>query len=141
MTCDSLSGSALNRSARSQRPSPEDGFHACDKLPGTERLDDIIIRPQCQPRDTVDLFSPGGQHQDGNIGELSDLSAHLPPVHDGEHQIQDDENGLMPLCQLDSLLAIISDDRFESFSLEIEYHQRGGLLIVLHDQNRTLGIG
>ena len=46
-------------------------------LPGAEGLDDIVVRPQLQPQDPVDLLPLGRQHDDGGAAGSPDLPTNI----------------------------------------------------------------
>lgn len=120
-----------------RRPLRRMAFTRGPPIPGTERFDQIIIRPQGQPGDPVHLFSPGREHQDGNVRRLPEPPAHFPVIHQGKHQIEDDQNRFMMSGQLKGLSPIMGDDRLETFPLQVEGHRRGRLPIIFNDEDGT----
>ena len=65
------------------------GFHPGDELQRPEGFGDIIIRAQRQSGDFVDLFIPGGQHDDGKVVGLPDFLTDGKAADIRKHHIQD----------------------------------------------------
>src|SRR5215211_8814047 len=61
------------------RGAAEDRLHASDQLPWIERLRQVVVRADLEPDDLVDILVTSGQHQDGDVGVLSDPTADLNP--------------------------------------------------------------
>jgi hypothetical protein len=47
-----------------ERLSSQDGPHSGHQLAEAERLDDVIVRPQLEAQDPLELLPPGGEHDD-----------------------------------------------------------------------------
>ena len=64
------------------------GFHPGHHLFGVKGLDYIVVGAQLQSQHLVKGLALGGEHDDGGGRGLADLSAHLPAVHLGQHNVQ-----------------------------------------------------
>ena len=71
----------------------QDGVDAGQQLFHLKGLDDIVIRAHLQPGDLVDRLALGRQHDDGGLSLFPDVGAHGPAVHDGQHDVQQDQIG------------------------------------------------
>src|SRR5690625_3039254 len=61
------------------------------QLPGREGFRDIVVGAELQPHDLVDLGVLGRDHDDRNVGALSDLATYFRSRHTGQHQVKQNE--------------------------------------------------
>jgi hypothetical protein len=94
---------------------------------------------QRQADDPIHLLLPRGQHQDRDVRPLSKLTAHLPTVHRGQHEVQDDEKRIVTPRQVQARLPVQGLDGVEAGAGKIALDQRGDIAIVLDDQDRLRG--
>src|SRR5207302_18173 len=70
---------------------PEDCSYASNKLPGAERLRDVVVGPELETDQLVDLIIPSGQHHDRQARVAPDRSRDIEPVELGQRKIEDHE--------------------------------------------------
>ena len=63
-------------------------LYPCHQFHRTERLNNVIICPEPQPLDLIDIFFSRRYKQDRNIRLPPDLAADLKPVFPRQHKIQ-----------------------------------------------------
>src|SRR5919112_2328111 len=61
------------------------------ELPHREWLCNVVVRPELQPHDPVDLVVLRREHNDRNVALRSNPATHLRTVYLGQHNIQDDQ--------------------------------------------------
>ena len=61
------------------------------KLPGTERLDDVVVRSDVQTVEPVFLIDSGGQHHNRHRRVFPEASADVHSVHPRKHQVEHDQ--------------------------------------------------
>jgi len=66
---------------------PEHGPDAGLQLQQVEGLGDVVVRPALEADDLVRVLTPGGEHDDGHVGELPDAHTRLQPVDLRHHQV------------------------------------------------------
>jgi hypothetical protein len=54
---------------------------------------DVIIRPEIETGNAVDIISTSRQHQHGHVAYLSNFPQDLNAAHAGHHDIQNDDIG------------------------------------------------
>ena len=83
---DVVGGSGLGHGA------VQHGLHAGHQLAGGEGLDHIVVGTALQARQLIVFLAAGGEDDDGGVDVAG---AHLPQaghaVHEGHHQVQDDQ--------------------------------------------------
>jgi hypothetical protein len=130
---------AVDRNLRGRRlhafPPPEDGLDPYRQLSQAERLGQVVVGADREPRHLVGLLRPRGQHQHRDPLVLLDLLAHLEPVHAGEHEIEDDEIGAFLECRTDALRAVTRHHGLESLRDQPGPDGLGDGLLVLHHEH------
>ena len=81
-------------------------LHPGYQLAGTEGLCHVVIRPQAQSPDLVNIVFLGGNHDDRNIFLLPHLPADLKAIHPRQHQIQDHQLEIFLQCALKPCLPV-----------------------------------
>ena len=72
-----------------RRPGPPgDGADPGDEFSEPERLDQVVIGAQLEPDHPINLFTPGADHQNGDVGAAAKAPAHLEAVDVGKTEIQ-----------------------------------------------------
>src|SRR4249919_2439521 len=74
-----------------RRGAPEECAHAAPELADRERLRDVVVRPELEPENLVELLAAGGEHDDRDVALPSQALAHLEPVESWEHHIEHHE--------------------------------------------------
>ena len=134
---------ALDRSAGLDRAldavhAAQDRFHPDGQLAQAERLREVVVGADGEPGHLVGLLGPGGQHQDGRPAVALDLLADLEPVHPRQHQVQDDQIGMVLGVRRDRLGAVGGGDDAVSLGLEPGPHRFRDRLLVVDDEDRLL---
>jgi hypothetical protein len=83
----------------------EDRLHSRDERSRVERLRDIVVRAELEPDDRVDVVGASGQHEDRRVGRPPDLPADLVAVDLRQHEVEDDEVGVMATVEASALTA------------------------------------
>jgi len=118
------------------RTASGDGTNARQKLLEGEWFRQIIVGPGIEAGDDVPGRVPGGEHQDrGLTASFPQPSGHLPSVHGGDHQVEDDDVEPPQERELETLGSVSGDRRHVSVALETALQERRHALIVLDDQN------
>jgi len=80
---------------------------------------------------------PGGQHHDGDVGEVADALADLEPVDVGEADVEEDEIRRLALDEFDPQLAGGGRDdlRLRSAQAERQANDLGNVGFVVNDQH------
>jgi len=120
--------------------SSQHGLHACAELAGGEGLDHIVIRPDRQPDNPVDLLPPRRQHEHVGVGERPQPPAHLDPIDAGEHEIQDDDVRVDAVGLLEAGLAVAHHPDVEPLTGQVGVQEVGDRGIVLHHQDLAPGV-
>ena len=71
-----------------------------------EGLGHVIVRPELQADDRVDILGARGQHQDRHVAAAAKLPADLEAVHLGQHQVQHHQVRVAALVLGQGLLAV-----------------------------------
>ena len=110
---------------------------ARDELAGRERLDDVVVRAETQPRDPVGLLATGGEEDHcGAIGACdAQAPHHLEPADPGQHQVEHDELGPLAFGGRERLLAVVGDARVVSRALQVARDDLGDRLLVVDDEH------
>ena len=114
---------------------PQHGPHPQHQLPGAEGLGDVIVGAQLKAFDAVQLLAAGRQHDDGRIVTAADAAAHFPPVHPGEHQVQNDQVGLRAPKRVQRVMAVGRRDDVETFPFQVRGDEAAHVLLVLDDEH------
>src|SRR5215510_6001512 len=114
----------------------QQGFDARHQLHEAERLRHIIVRPDLQPDDLVDLLAARGEHDDRRGGASgSELFADVEPAHLRKHHVQDDQVQVLLRSQAQPGGAVTRDLHRIAFVLEAVAQRYGHRLIVFDNQN------
>ena len=88
--------------------------HPGDQLAGRERLGHVVVRPQLQADDLVDLTVLRSQHDHGYVGPLPQAPAHLAARQTGQHEVKQHQVGAGAVEGLDGVGAGRADCDLES---------------------------
>jgi hypothetical protein len=120
----------LSCSSRRQPLNPQ------DELARAERLDQIVIRADLQPDDSVPLVAAGRQHNDRSSTRIGAHAAeNVEPRHPRQHQIEDDQvrSPLLPNAQ--RIRAVRYHPRFETRLDQVGLDDPGHRPVILHHQH------
>src|SRR5215210_8519073 len=115
--------------------SAQDGLHARDELARVERLRHVVVGADFEADDLVHVLVPGRQHQDRDVGLLTDATADLDPVDVREHQVEHDQRGLLLLHGGERLRAVRGAADFVAGVLAVERDEGCDRGLVLHDEH------
>lgn len=109
-----------------------------DQFPYTERLGDVVVRPQLEADDSVDFLSARAQDHDGqttSVWSRSECPTDVIAGHVGEHEVKEDE---MRACAGDQIQAFSTVGRghyVKSFCPKIELEVVYDVFLVFNDNN------
>ena len=128
--------------ARFPVESAEEGFDPGDERLRAEGFGYVVVGPQLQPYDGVRFFGFGGQHNDGDHGGFRSRPqsfADLETVDLRQHQVEDDQVGLLLFRVLKTFRAGFGRDRSKALFLQIEFDQLENVVLVFNDENFFAG--
>ena len=67
------------------------GLHAGDQFARRERLGQVVVGPEFEAQQLVELVVAGREHDDRRRRVAADGSSHVQAVGPGQAQVQDDE--------------------------------------------------
>ena len=111
------------------------GLDAREQLLRLKRFGDIIVRAELEAEHLVERFVLRGQHDDRHVRRFADFAQHLPAVHAGQHQIQQNQIRREGLELLHGRVAAVGHFHLEALFFQIEIHQLANVRIVVHEQN------
>jgi hypothetical protein len=79
---------------------PQHRSDACDELTRRERLRHVVVRPELETGDAVDLLVARGQHHDRKSRSGPDRAAEIEAVGVGKAQVEDREPDVVLLERL-----------------------------------------
>jgi hypothetical protein len=117
----------------------EDRLHARDELPWVEGLREVVVRTDLEPDDLVDVLVPSAQHEDGDVGALTDATTDVDPVEVGKHQVEDDQRRRIRTRPLERTASRPDHAHGEPRPLEVHGYERCNARLVLDDEDRVVG--
>ena len=114
----------------------QDRLDPGDQRARVERLRDVVVGAELEADDRVDVVVPRGEHEDGRVAAPPDLPADLEAVDLRQHQVEDDEVGLVPAVELEARLAVAGGDDRPALLLEVEPEEVDDVPLVVDDQDR-----
>src|ERR1700737_709429 len=73
------------------RGTPHDGIDSSEHLTDGERLGDVVVGPELEPDDLVDLSVFCRDHDDRHPAALAERAGEVESAHAGEHEVEQDE--------------------------------------------------
>ena len=119
-----------------------DRFDTGDERLRAEGFGHVVVGPQFQSYDGVRFFGFGGQHNDGNHGGFRSRPqsfADLKAVDLRQHQVEDDQVGLLLFRVLKTFRAGFGRDRSKALFLQIDFDQLENVVFVFNDENFFAG--
>ena len=105
------------------------------ELERAEGFDHVVVRAAGEALDLIGLAVAGGEHDDG-IGALgADGAEQLEAVHIGKHDIEHSEVELPLQDETGGIGAVIRQRHIESLIAQVNSHEVGDGLLVVHDEN------
>src|SRR5205085_1063334 len=113
----------------------QDGVDPGDHLADVERLGDVVIGPEVEAHDLVDLLVLRGEDDDRDLDvvlleRLADLEAGDPR----EHDVQDDQVGRAVHGELEAALTVVRGEDVVPLELEVLLQPEEDRRIILDDQ-------
>ena len=102
---------------------------------GGKGLFDVVVRPQAQAPDLVNVLPPGGHHEDGNVGLLPQTAADGEPIHTRQHQVQQDQVKVPMEPPLQSRKPVRGDLHLIVVQLQVIPLDSGDVSVIFNDQN------
>ena len=110
------------------------GLDPGHQLTGREGLGHVVVRPQAQAPDLVDIVLLGRYHEDGHVSGLPDPSADFKAVHARQHQIQNDQVKLPAHGRLQTLVPSVLDLYLKARQLQVILFQIGDRFFIFNNQ-------
>ena len=110
-------------------------------LPRAERLGHVVVRPELETDDAVDLLALGGQHdewQRPRAGVALEDARHLEPVEPGQHQVEQQEIWGVTADALQGGVAALFQLDVEALFLQVVAEDLGEIGLVLDEQDAAL---
>src|ERR1700674_1447941 len=141
MVRDSRANTARSRrSSASRRQPPYDRFDACEELEHSNGLDHVFVRTDAEALHLVHLLIARGknEHTGGpSCGAIT--SQHLESVQTRQHQIENDEIGIVLLEPGECIVSVRNALDLVALDLEAGSKAERQRLVVLDDQDRAIG--
>ena len=119
----------------------EDHLHPGGQLQGAEGLGHVVVGPPAQADDLGLLVVNGREHDHRYIAGLVvrlELHEHLPAVHLGHHDVEDNEVGIGLRDHVQALLSVRGQEDLVVIQLEVELDHVGDGRIVLDEEYAIL---
>jgi len=110
-------------------------LHPAAELAERERLGDVVVGPELQAQDLVDLLGLGGQHDDRHAAARPQTPADLEAVDLGQHQVEHDEVDRALVEAVEGLLAVLGADHVIDLSPERKGQQLLDRLLVVDEED------
>ena len=126
------------RTDRVERPrgAPEHAGDPGDDLAGREGLGDVVVRPELESDDSVDLVVAGGDEEDRRPVALATQDpAHGDAVNPGEADVEEHDRRLPGPHRAQGRQPVPFDERPVARHLELQGDHRGNRRVVLDDQH------
>ena len=104
-------------------------------LQGLEGLGDIVVRSQVQPQHLVRVLAFGGEQDDRGVALLPDGGQGAQSVHDGHHDIQQDQLYLLPLQGLQGFLPVGGGEKLVIRPRQVDFQSGDDIGVVVADQD------
>src|SRR5665647_1451120 len=112
-----------------------------DELTRAERLGQVVVRPDRESDDLVDLISARREHDDVAVGERAYHPADLHTVDHRQPQVQHHYVGIDLARLVNRLLPVTGHRHVEAVAGQIGPHQVGQGSLVVHDQHPVTDAG
>ena len=126
----------LFRSGRFGRfKAAQDSFDSGYQFFGIKGFDHIIIGAKFQSQHFIEDFSFGREHDNGDVGFITDFPADLISVDARKHQIQKDQVGRKSFKSVNGFFTVIDDHTVKTFLGKIKGNQLCNIVVVVNDQD------
>ena len=119
------------------KPSKE-GLDAGNQGFGAEWFGDVVVGSQLQANDGVRFLGFGGQHDDGEhrgLWSRSKAFTDLDPVDLRQHQVEDNQIGLLLFHLLEAFRTGLGRYGSKAFFLQIQFDQLENVVLVFNDED------
>ena len=113
----------------------QDGLDTGDQLLGIKGLLHVVVGTQLEAQHLVEDLSLGGEHDDGRIRCGAHLPADLVAVDPRQHEVQQDEVGLIGPDRPEGGFPVAHDLRVETLLGQVEADQLSDIGIVIDDED------
>src|SRR5947209_5776464 len=105
-----------------------------------EWLDNVVVGAQLEATDLLHLLPMGGEHDDGDIGDSSDLLEHFKSVFAGHCYVEDDHIRVILVEALEASLSVGSGSHGAILPLHLKANGNGleDLLVIVDHQDLHL---
>jgi hypothetical protein len=123
-----------------RRRAAQHRVHAREQFLDAERLDDVVVGSGAQPADAVVRGVPRRQEDDRDLGtRRPEVLQHAEAVHARHHHVKDNEIRIRLRDSGEGGLAIVGGHCLEAVETQRRRHQVGDVLLVVNDQDASLG--
>lgn len=105
------------------------------QLSGTERFGHVVISPDRQPDQHVDLVGTCGEHDDVAVGEHAQLTTDLNSVHTGQAQVEHDHIRVDGASKFQPTRAVVREVHLKAALAQVAAHELGKRAFVIDDQS------
>ena len=130
---------SLHLSAAQLQIPPQLGAHPRQQLHRVEGLGDIVIRAHVESQHLVGVLALGGQQDHRHVAGLAQLRHGGQAVHDGHHDVHEDQMHVLPGGDAERLLAVIGGQHPIALRAEIDLQRGHDVLFVVNHQNVVHG--
>src|SRR5215210_2922534 len=121
------------------RSPAHDRAHPGHELPDCERLGDVIVGPELQAHDPVDLVVLRREHNDRDVALRPDPATHLRAVYLRQHDVQDEQVRLVRAERLERRLPISYGMYLETLPLQSMHEHLLDRGLIVHQQYPACG--
>ena len=137
---------AAPRFGRLHHPAPQHRLHAGDELAGAEGLRHVVVGPDRQADELVDLLRTRREQDHRHLRSGAELTEHLEPVDSRHHHVEDHQIRMPILLDPDRGFAVARLGDLEPVALEIAAHDGANPIFVVDDEHalghaRSVGAG
>lgn len=118
---------------------PQNHLDPCQQLASAEGLGEIVVRPQLQAKDAIELVAARRQHDDRCARACPKLATQLQTVDTWQHDVQHDEVDPGTVEYLPHGRALADAGHLQAVALQIGLQQLADLGVVVDHQDMILG--
>jgi hypothetical protein len=111
------------------------GLDPLQQQPLAERLVDVVVGPEVEAEDLVDLVVLGGQHDHRDLGGLAQAAQHFHAVHARHLDVQDHQVGRLALDRVESRRAVVISLHHVAVAFQRQRNRSDDVLVVVDESN------